>query len=126
MEIGKLGQSLTSREILELIQHDLERVEREISLESIASVDAVTTIGRYLQSGGGKRLRPLLVLLAARACGHHIQLRQRGQWSGRSHALRARRSYRLWPCAGSLRNRLREFSGDRAIAVHSGRRVDYD
>ena len=41
-------------------------VEREISLESIASVDAITTIGRYLQAGGGKRLRPMLVLLAAK------------------------------------------------------------
>ena len=66
MEIGKLGQSLSAKEILDLLQQDLERVEHEISLESIASVDAVTTIGRYLQAGGGKRLRPILVLLSAR------------------------------------------------------------
>ena len=66
MEIGKLGQSLSAKEILDLLQQDLERVEREISLESVASVDAVTTIGRYLQAGGGKRLRPILVLLSAR------------------------------------------------------------
>ncbi len=66
MEIGKLGQSLTFIEILELVQQDLERVEQEISLESIASVDAISTIGRYLQAGGGKRLRPILVLLSAR------------------------------------------------------------
>jgi len=44
-------------------------VEREISLESVASVDAVTTIGRYLQDGGGKRLRPILVLLASKLVG---------------------------------------------------------
>ncbi len=69
MEIGKLGQSLTTKEILELIQDDLQRVEHEISLESIASVAAVTTIGQYLQAGGGKRLRPILVLLAARLMG---------------------------------------------------------
>ena len=69
MEIGKLGQSLTAKEILELLQQDLERVEREISLESVASVEAVTTIGRYLQKGGGKRLRPILVLLSARLMG---------------------------------------------------------
>ena len=66
MEIGKLGKSLSAKEILELLQHDLERVESEISLESIASVEAVTTIGRYLQAGGGKRVRPILVLLSAR------------------------------------------------------------
>ena len=66
---SKLGQALTAHEILELVKHDLERVEREISLESVASVDAVTTIGRYLQAGGGKRLRPILVLLASKLVG---------------------------------------------------------
>lgn len=69
MGLSKLGQSLTSRDIFDLVKHDLERVEREISLESVASVDAVTTIGRYLQAGGGKRLRPILVLLASRLVG---------------------------------------------------------
>src|SRR5574340_604593 len=66
---SRLGQTLTAREIFDLVKADLERVEREISLESVASVDAVTTIGRYLQAGGGKRLRPILVLLASRLVG---------------------------------------------------------
>jgi len=69
MGLGKLGQTLTAKEILDLVKKDLERVEREISLESVASVDAVTTISRYLQDGGGKRLRPILVLLAAHLVG---------------------------------------------------------
>jgi octaprenyl-diphosphate synthase len=69
MGLSKLGQTLTAREILDLVKNDLERVEREISLESVASVEAVTAIGRYLQSGGGKRLRPILVLLASRLVG---------------------------------------------------------
>jgi octaprenyl-diphosphate synthase len=69
MGLSKLSQSLSARDIFDLIKDDLERVEREISLESVASVDAVTTIGRYLQAGGGKRLRPVLVLLAARLVG---------------------------------------------------------
>jgi octaprenyl-diphosphate synthase len=69
MASGKLGQSLTAREILDLVQADLEKVERVIGLESVASVDAVTTIGRYLQTSGGKRLRPILVLLSARLVG---------------------------------------------------------
>src|SRR5579863_2928756 len=69
MGLGRLGQTLTAREIFELVKKDLERVEREISLESVASVDAVTTISRYLQDGGGKRLRPMLVLLASRLVG---------------------------------------------------------
>ena len=69
MALSKLGQTLTALEILELVKSDLERVEREINLESVASVDAVTTIARYLQSGGGKRLRPILVLLASKLVG---------------------------------------------------------
>ena len=66
---GKLGQALTAHEILDLVKHDLDRVEREITLESVASVDVVTAIGRYLQAGGGKRLRPILVLLASKLVG---------------------------------------------------------
>ena len=66
MNLGKLGQALTAREIFDLIQHDLEQVEKRITLESVASVDAVTAIGQYLQSSGGKRLRPSLLLLSAK------------------------------------------------------------
>jgi octaprenyl-diphosphate synthase len=69
MGLGRLGQTLTAREIFELVKKDLERVEREITLESVASVEAVTTISRYLQDGGGKRLRPILVLLASQLVG---------------------------------------------------------
>src|SRR5580700_11686096 len=69
MGLGRLRQTLTAREIFVLVKKALERVEREISLESVASVDAVTTISRYLQDGGGKRLRPTLVLLASQLVG---------------------------------------------------------
>lgn len=66
---SKIGQSLTFREIMDLVREDLEKVEREISLESVASVEAVTSIGQYLQAGGGKRLRPILLLLSAKLFG---------------------------------------------------------
>src|SRR5438309_9926205 len=69
MAFGKLGRSLTALEIFDLVRKDLDQVEREIGLESIASVDAVTYIGQYLQSGGGKRLRPILVLLCGKLFG---------------------------------------------------------
>src|SRR5579871_6619031 len=69
MNLGKLGQALTAREIFDLIQDELEQVERKITLESVASVDAVTAIGQYLQSSGGKRLRPSLLLLSAKLAG---------------------------------------------------------
>ena len=66
MAFGKLGRSLTALEIFDLVRDELNQVEREIGLESISSVDAVTYIGQYLQSGGGKRLRPVLVLLCGK------------------------------------------------------------
>jgi len=69
MNLGKLGQAFTVKEIFDLIQDDLDCVEKEIGLESIASVDAVTAIGQYLQSSGGKRLRPALLLLSSKLIG---------------------------------------------------------
>ncbi|MGC9972055.1 MAG: polyprenyl synthetase family protein [Bryobacteraceae bacterium] len=69
MESGNAGISMTSREIVGLVEAELRQVEREISLEWIASVDAITTIGLYLQASGGKRLRPMLVLLASKLIG---------------------------------------------------------
>ena len=66
MNLGKLGQAFTAREIFDLIQDELEQVEKRITAESVASVDAVTAIGQYLQSSGGKRLRPALLLLSAK------------------------------------------------------------
>src|ERR1700691_3812539 len=69
MAFGKIGQSLTALEIFDLVRTDLDQVEREIGLESVASADAITYIGQYLQSGGGKRLRPILVLLSGQLLG---------------------------------------------------------
>jgi octaprenyl-diphosphate synthase len=69
MGLSRLGQSLTAREIRELVSGELKRVEREINLESVASVQAVTAIARHLQANGGKRLRPILLLLSAKLTG---------------------------------------------------------
>ncbi len=67
--IQRLQQLLTRQEIFALIADDLRRVEKEIRTDSISSVDAITAISQYLHDGGGKRLRPALVLLSAGACG---------------------------------------------------------
>jgi octaprenyl-diphosphate synthase len=69
MNLGKLGQAISSKEIFDLIHDDLERVEKEISLETVASVEVVTQIGQYLQESGGKRLRPSLLLLSSKLIG---------------------------------------------------------
>lgn len=59
----------TAADWLALIRPDLERVERQFQREAASRVGAITEIGRYLQQGGGKRLRPSLLLLSAGACG---------------------------------------------------------
>lgn len=69
MGFSKLGQSLTAREILALVQDDLRKVEREIDLELIGAVGVINTIGKYLNSNGGKRLRPILLLLSSKLVG---------------------------------------------------------
>ena len=53
MNLGKLGQALTAREVFDLIQDELEQVEKKITVESVASVDAVTAAcveGRFMDA----------------------------------------------------------------------------
>lgn len=58
-------------EIFELVREDLVRVEGELGRHSDSAIEPVARVARYLQSGGGKRLRPALHLLAAGLCGYH-------------------------------------------------------
>ena len=73
---NKIRQSLSAREAFDLVHADLQEVEREIGVESIASVEAITTINQYLQAGGGKRLRPALLLLCKPVVWGADRLRQ--------------------------------------------------
>jgi octaprenyl-diphosphate synthase len=66
---SKIRQSISAREAFELVKSDLAQVETEIGVESVASVETITTINQYLQAGGGKRLRPALLLLCSRLFG---------------------------------------------------------
>jgi octaprenyl-diphosphate synthase len=69
MKTERAGQTLTPAEIFDLVREDLRLVEEAIDVESVASVDTVTAIGKYLRQSGGKRLRPALLLLCARFAG---------------------------------------------------------
>ena len=59
----------TAKEIFELLRDDLEAIEREFGRDTVSSVRAITEIGEYLRAGGGKRIRPALLLLSARLFG---------------------------------------------------------
>ena len=55
-----------AKEVFELLRDDLEAVEREFGRDTVSSVPAITDIGEYLRAGGGKRIRPALLLLSAK------------------------------------------------------------
>ncbi len=65
-------------EVLKLAEADRRAVDALISDRLQSDVVLVNQIGQYIVGGGGKRLRPLVHLLAARASGYagrdHIQL----------------------------------------------------
>jgi octaprenyl-diphosphate synthase len=57
------------QQIRSLIQTDLDKVNQFIVDQLYSDVALVESIGHYIVDAGGKRLRPMLVLLTARACG---------------------------------------------------------
>jgi len=56
--------------IFDLVREDLALVEQEIAAQGGAAIEPVAEIAGYLREGGGKRLRPALLLLAAGASGY--------------------------------------------------------
>jgi octaprenyl-diphosphate synthase len=52
------------------VRDDLARVEQEIATQNAEAIPAVAEIGSYVVQGGGKRLRPALLLLSAGMCGY--------------------------------------------------------
>lgn len=61
------------KEIFELISEDLLAIEREFGRDTVSGVAAITEIGEYLRNGGGKRLRPALLLLSAKLMDYRGQ-----------------------------------------------------
>ena len=61
-----------------LVEEDFRAANARVREELRSDVALINQLGEYLVAAGGKRLRPLVVLLAARACGirgqGHIEL----------------------------------------------------
>ena len=66
------------KQILGLIQHDMDTVNELIHARLQSDVVLINQMGHYIINSGGKRLRPILALLSARAFGYqgseHINL----------------------------------------------------
>src|SRR5512143_310096 len=60
------GISTSGTEVFELLRDDLAAIEREFGRDTVSGVTAITEIGEYLRGGGGKRIRPALLLLSAK------------------------------------------------------------
>jgi len=67
----------TAAEVFDLLKDDLAAIELEFARQSSSPVAVVTDIANYLISGGGKRIRPLLLLLSAKAleCDSEARIR---------------------------------------------------
>lgn len=64
------GAISNGAEVFELLREDLAAIEREFGRDTVSGVGAITEIGEYLRGGGGKRIRPALLLLSAKLFGY--------------------------------------------------------
>ena len=66
----KLPVTADLAQIFEPIRDDLERVEQEFARHIQSRVALIPEMGKYIQKSGGKRVRPAVLLMAARLAGY--------------------------------------------------------
>jgi len=64
------GPGNLKEKIYAQVGHDLVRIEEEISRLLDSDIPLISVVGRYIMNSGGKRLRPLLMILSSRLCGY--------------------------------------------------------
>jgi octaprenyl-diphosphate synthase len=62
--------TIHGKEVFDLLHDDLVALEGEFGQDTVAGVQAITEIGEYLRNGGGKRIRPALLLLSSKLFGY--------------------------------------------------------
>src|SRR5213080_4338878 len=62
--------TINGAEVFELLRDDLAAIEREFGRDTVSNVTAITEIGAHLRGGGGKRIRPALLLLSSKLMGY--------------------------------------------------------
>ena len=64
--------------LLDLVANDMEKVNAQILSHAQSHVELIPELAQHLIDSGGKRLRPMLTIAAARMCGydghHHVDL----------------------------------------------------
>jgi octaprenyl-diphosphate synthase len=65
--------AINGKEVFDLLRDDLAALEGEFGRDTVSGVQAITEIGEYLRNGGGKRIRPALLLLSAKLLDYRGQ-----------------------------------------------------
>jgi octaprenyl-diphosphate synthase len=72
------GSALGLQPLLDMVADDMREVNRIILDKAISDVELIPKLAHHLIDSGGKRLRPMLTIAAAKMCGYqgggHIQL----------------------------------------------------
>ena len=58
--------TINGKEIFDLLHDDILAIEEQFGRDTVSNVAVITEIGEYLRAGGGKRIRPALLLLSAK------------------------------------------------------------
>ena len=72
-EQNKTQSSLSLEEIVAPVASEMQQVDQFIKTELSSDVALINTISHYIISNGGKRLRPVTLLLAAGACDNKTE-----------------------------------------------------
>ena len=64
------ASTLVLAQLFEPIRDDLSAVEREFARHVQSQISVIPAIGNYVKDGGGKRIRPAVLLMAARMAGY--------------------------------------------------------
>jgi len=62
-------QKASLEEIRSLVSEEWSLLDQEIEKQLSSDIQLINNISQYIVNSGGKRIRPLIVLLSARACG---------------------------------------------------------
>ena len=63
-------ETLLKERVSLMIGGELAAIEAEIARELNSSVDLIREMGEFIAGAGGKRLRPILLVMAARLAGY--------------------------------------------------------
>ena len=64
-----IGQKASLNEIRDLVSDEWTMLDQEIEKQLSSDIELINSISQYIVESGGKRIRPLIVLLSAKACG---------------------------------------------------------